>query len=171
MRVGRLDAGLLARKGDAGPLAHVYEHPMQRPLSALLDRSDGAESVDQRGTASPRASVPAQAHDRPAGAVLAEMSGRQRRPSVSLGDLARAGGAEPPEDPAPTRRQPAEGRGPAHLSIRLDRGHHRDLRILAARRQCSLQRLVGEAIERYLADESNDCPCMRGDPCACGEGR
>ena len=60
-----------------------------------------------------------------------------------------------PEEPAgdPRRR--------VRVSLRLDDGRHRRLRLAAIHLDASLQQILTHALDQYLAQVAPDCPCMR----------
>jgi hypothetical protein len=68
-----------------------------------------------------------------------------------------------PTAPAPRLRpaaaEPAPGGARARLTLRLDPERHRRLRLAAAHLDRSLQALLTDALERYLAELPVHCPC------------
>lgn len=53
----------------------------------------------------------------------------------------------------------------ARVSCRVRAALYRDLKILAARRQCSVQAVMREALAGYLNRNRSGCECMRGGTC------
>ena len=59
-----------------------------------------------------------------------------------------------PEEPA------GNPRSRARVSLRLDDGRHRRLRLAAIHLDASLQQILTHALDQYLAEVAPDCPCM-----------
>jgi len=55
------------------------------------------------------------------------------------------------------------------LTLRLNPGEHRRLRVAAAHLDCSMQAVMSKALEAYLTGLRADCPCLGS--CDSGEGR
>ena len=55
------------------------------------------------------------------------------------------------------------------MSCRIDREQHRQLKILAARRDGTIQDVLRDAISDYLTEQQKDCPCMWGGGCNCSD--
>jgi hypothetical protein len=69
-----------------------------------------------------------------------------------------------PEEP-----QTGDPRSRARVSLRLDDARHRRLRIAAIHLDASLQQILTQALDQYLAQIAPDCPCM-GRGAMPGEG-
>jgi hypothetical protein len=67
-----------------------------------------------------------------------------------------------PETPA------TDPRSRARVSLRLDDGRHRRLRLAAIHLDASLQQILTHALDQYLAQVAPDCPCM-GHACLAPE--
>jgi hypothetical protein len=66
------------------------------------------------------------------------------------------------------RRPPSHGDdGRVALTLRLDRGRHRRLRIFAARHERTSQEVILRALDVYLEACGADCACLRGEPEGC----
>jgi len=93
------------------------------------------------------------------------------QPAIRLAEISTHGGAsDRAQRPAPlpgTTLALAGGGSdrterPVCLTLRLDPGRHSRLRIFAARRGESAQKVLISALDAYLAACGADCACMRG---------
>ena len=65
--------------------------------------------------------------------------------------------------PEPAVQRPMKPDQRVHLTVRLDRGRHRQLKILAARTGRTGQDLLVSALDHYLASVARSCGCLRGE--------
>jgi hypothetical protein len=85
------------------------------------------------------------------------------------GDRVPANGEHAPAGPArsPERGNDAAKERRVSLTLRLDREHHRCLKIFCARSERTIQSVLARALNAYLKACGADCACLRGAPEGC----